>query len=120
MISWIELTAPEQLKELQHESFTQPVIIFKHSTRCSISSTVLNRLQRNWKIDEVVAKSYYLDLLNYRSISNEIASLFKVEHQSPQLLAIHQGKVIYQASHFDIDYAQMKEAVEKSNQKIMS
>lgn len=113
MIQWNTLTGLEQLKQLQSESFTQPVIIFKHSTRCSISNTTLDRLQRNWKAEEVPVKSYYLDLLTYRSISNEIASQFEVEHQSPQLLLIHQDKIAYHASHFDIDYNQMKKTVEQ-------
>jgi bacillithiol system protein YtxJ len=46
---------------------------------------------------------YYLDLLNHRDVSNEIASKFSVVHQSPQLLIISKEKCIYNASHSDID-----------------
>ena len=73
-MNWITLKSPDQLEALRAESKNQPVIIFKHSTRCSVSQTALSRLERNWKDEEMTSvKSYYLDLLSYREISEAMA-----------------------------------------------
>src|SRR5688572_27707363 len=110
-MNWITLTSPDQLEALRAESKNQPVIIFKHSTRCSISQTALNRLERNWKADEMASvKTYYLDLLSYREISNQIAEQLEVEHQSPQVIVLKNGAAIYDRSHFDIDFSSIKNA----------
>ena len=111
-MNWIALTESNQLQTINEESFKHPVLILKHSTTCSISKTALNRLERNWKQENVGdLKPYYLDLLNYRPISAEIAASFKVEHQSPQVLVIHNGESIYDASHFDISFAKLEEVI---------
>jgi len=109
---WNNLTTLEQLEQLQDESKERKILIFKHSTRCSISSAALNRLERNWKPEEMPeVKSYLLDLISFRQLSNEIESLYNIEHESPQVLIISNGKSIYDRSHLAIDYNQIKEAV---------
>lgn len=109
-MNWEELSSPEQLTNLQHSANT--ILIFKHSTRCSISNTILSRLERNWKDDEMKEVTpYFLDLLAYRSISDKIAEMFKVQHESPQALIVRNGKTVYHSSHFDIQYEQLKRVV---------
>jgi len=110
---WNSLQTTEQLTELLEESVNSKILIFKHSTRCSISRTTLDRLERNWKAELPNTKSYFLDLLSFRELSNAIAERFNVEHQSPQVLIISEGKSIYDRSHFDIEYSQL-EAVLKN------
>lgn len=91
-------------------SHLQPVVLFKHSTRCSISGTALNRLERHWKDSEMAdVKPYHLDLIAHRPISNRIAQVFGVEHQSPQLLLIRKGECVFNASHLDISYSDLKQ-----------
>ncbi|MBC7450084.1 MAG: bacillithiol system redox-active protein YtxJ [Cytophagales bacterium] len=108
-MNWIALTEETQLQEIIQESSTAPVMIFKHSTRCSISSTSLSRMERNWKEEEMNGiKSYYLDLIQYSPISAKIASIFSVEHESPQVLLIKNGKSVWDASHYDIQYDALK------------
>lgn len=89
-----------QLDEIVTRSYQQAQIIFKHSTRCSISSMVLHRLER----EEVPAGAafYYLDLLSYRPISSAIAERFQVHHESPQIIVIKNGEVVYDESHMAI------------------
>ncbi|MES2514835.1 MAG: bacillithiol system redox-active protein YtxJ [Bacteroidota bacterium] len=113
---WHKLTDISQLQDIikntQEQSAAKlAVLIFKHSTRCSISSMALNRLETRWKDDESVP-AYYLDLLQYREISNEIANLFSVEHASPQVLLIKNGTCVYNASHTDISAADILTAVQ--------
>jgi bacillithiol system protein YtxJ len=105
-MNWIPLSTKEQLAEIQTISEQQPVLIFKHSTRCSISATALNRLERAWKEDEMATKvkPYYLDLLSFRPLSTEIASSYNITHQSPQVLLIYRGECVYDTSHLDISY----------------
>lgn len=110
-MNWNRITTADQLREIREESKSTPVLIFKHSTRCSISRTALDRLERNWNEQEVKVKPYYLDLLSFRDISNQIADEFAVAHESPQVLIINQEKAVYDRSHFDIDYQQIREAL---------
>ncbi len=98
-MNWYNLTDIQQLETIKAESENTSVLIFKHSTRCSISSMAKNRLERAWNISEEKIKPYYLDLIAYREISNKIASEFGVEHQSPQVLLIEKGMSVYDASH---------------------
>lgn len=97
--NWVNLTSSAQLHELIKEAATTPVLLFKHSTRCSISAMALNRFEKEWDTSKTTCKCVYLDLIEYRSISNEIASLLHVEHQSPQAILIHNGIVLYAESH---------------------
>lgn len=108
-MNWNTLKEISQLEEIKNESTKQPVFIFKHSTSCSISRTTLDRLQRNWKVEEMQQlKIYYLDLLNHRDVSNKVAEVFQVQHESPQVLIIRNGVSVYANSHFGIDYASIK------------
>ena len=106
-INWIALTDLGQLNEIMDLSHEQPVAIFKHSTRCSISRMALKQFENEFDLEGSVTP-YFLDLLNHRDISNEIATRFEVYHQSPQLLLIKEGNSIYDASHSDIDAVELK------------
>jgi bacillithiol system protein YtxJ len=102
VLPWIFLTSIDQLEEIEKKSFKKPQILFKHSTRCSISSISMNKFVKNYNIEQEVADLYYLDLLNYRDVSNEVGYKFQVQHQSPQVLVIKDGVTIYDASHYAI------------------
>ena len=112
-INWKILQAEAQLTEFIALSKRKPIAIFKHSTRCSLSSMVKSRLERGWNIKDNDLDMYYLDLLNHRNISDKIASDFNVEHQSPQLIVLSQGDVLYHASHGEIDAGILKKSIEK-------
>lgn len=106
-INWIQLTDLGQLNEIQEISNQKPVIVFKHSTTCSISRMALKNFEKEFDLQDKV-DAYFLDLLNFRAISNEIATRFEVVHQSPQLLLIKNGKSIYDVSHDRIDAEELK------------
>ena len=110
-MNWIQLTEEKQLEEIREESKQHPVIIFKHSTRCSISSMAKNRLDRETAPADT--SFYYLDLLKYRPISNKIAEDFHVHHQSPQILVIKNGECTYEESHNGIDMHDIAEQIAK-------
>ena len=101
-LQWIPLTSIEQLKKIKEQSITETIFIFKHSTRCSISSMVKKQFEKLFAEEHKNIKVYYLDLLNYRNVSDQIPVIFKVEHQSPQLLVIKNQVAVYNASHYNI------------------
>lgn len=114
-MEWIKLTHPAQVQELIEASATEPVLVFKHSTTCSISRMALDRLERQWQPHEnASAKTYFLDLLNYRAISNQLAEVFQVRHESPQVLVIKNGQAVYHESHYGITYASLQAALVRS------
>ena len=100
-MNWISLQDELQLEEITANSFNKPQVIFKHSTRCSISSMAKNRLDRKEAPNGI--KFYLLDLIKFRGLSNRIAENFHVSHQSPQVLVINNGKCVYDESHSAID-----------------
>ena len=102
------LVSLKQLETIVSDSFLKPQLIFKHSTRCSISRFVLDSFISNYSFDSNDFGTWYLDLLTYRDISNTIATEFDVIHQSPQLIVIRNGKVIIHASHDNILNADLK------------
>jgi len=101
-IHWIPLTSLNQLKEIINKSKTESVFIFKHSTRCVISKMVIKQFENLFLEKHKNLKIYYLDLLSHRDISNEIAELFQVTHQSPQLIVVKNEVSVYEASHSEI------------------
>jgi bacillithiol system protein YtxJ len=109
-MNWIPLENEHQLDEIIHKSTDKPQVIFKHSTRCSISSMAKNRLDKKQAPEGL--DFYYLDLIRHRNISNRIASEFNVVHQSPQVLVINNGKCVYDESHSGI---MMEEIVTSAN-----
>lgn len=108
-MNWNRLDSIEILDRIIEESKENPVVIFKHSTSCSISAMALNRLERGWNDSEMGGvKAYYLDLIAYRDISNAIVEKFGVMHQSPQVLLIKNGECVYDDSHMGISYQNLK------------
>ena len=107
-IDWVNLERLEELENIKTLSNDKPILIFKHSTRCSISAMAKAKLEREWDLttDDVII--YYLDLIQFRAVSNEIASLFSVKHQSPQILLVKKGKVTYHESHNSIRLTELK------------
>lgn len=101
-IAWQNLTSTQEVDKIIQDSQDKPVLIFKHSTTCGISHGAKSRLDSKWDLDESITP-FYLDLLTYRSVSNYIAEKLGVNHQSPQVILIKNGEVIYHTSHHDIE-----------------
>ncbi len=110
-MNWQELTSLSQWAEVVKLSWQTPVAVFKHSTRCSISSTAKSRLERDWQGNEPNFPVFYLDLIAHRDVSNAIAMDTSVEHQSPQIIILKEGKSIYDSSHNMINAQRAKASV---------
>lgn len=106
-----DLQDPSQFNEIDEISSQGGAIIFKHSTRCVISSMAWDRLQRDWDEQLSDLPVYYLDLIRYRATSNAVVSHYGVDHESPQLIFVRNGAVEYQTSHNGINVKDIKQLV---------
>ena len=101
-MNWKVLEHIDQINEIKEASHNKLQLIFKHSTRCIISKMALKNFESDFLLHDVI-DAYYLDLISYRDISDKIADDFGVTHQSPQILVIKDGRVVYHESHEGID-----------------
>lgn len=96
---WTDLISLKQLEGIIDESYSITIVIFKHSTRCDMSSALLKNFERRYDSKGNIPKPYFLDLIAHRDISNEIALRFGVKHESPQVIFVKDGVVVNHASH---------------------
>lgn len=108
-VKFFTLDKMEQFDEIDLISQTKPVVIFKHSTRCSISRMALKQFETEFNFPKEKIDWYLLDLLNHRDLSNEIASRYHVVHQSPQIVVIRNGKAVFNESHENITTVDLKQ-----------
>jgi bacillithiol system protein YtxJ len=100
IMNWTLLESTEQLSEIKQQ--TGYSVIFKHSTRCPTSSMAKRRFELDWDSLPDNIPLYFLDLIKHRDISGQVAQVFQVHHESPQLLLIKDGECILDQSHSDI------------------
>ncbi len=112
-MNWITLDSEQQLDEIAGSQ--QPSVIFKHSTRCPVSSMVKRTFEFGGSQLPEHVPIYFLDLIRYRSLSNEIAERWQVRHESPQVLLIQHNTCRYHASHEDIDVATLLDQLETAS-----
>ena len=110
-MNWYPLTSDEQLAKIIEASHQKPQVIFKHSTRCSISGAAKARLDKATQPEGI--DFHYLDLLSYRPLSNKIAETFHVHHESPQVLLIKNGECVFDESHLSIFMEEITEHASK-------
>ena len=108
-VPWKELTTEAQISEVVELSHEKPQLIFKHSTRCSISSMAKTRLEREWDLENV--EPWHLELISYRNVSNAIASELGVHHESPQAILLKDGVVVHNSSHNSISVSEIAKHV---------
>ncbi len=91
------MDSAEQINAIKHnEGYS---LIFKHSTRCSISMMAKRRFEMDMDKLPSDMPLYFLDLIKYRDISSQVAHDFQVHHESPQMLLIKDGECILDQSH---------------------
>lgn len=105
-VPWKNLTQESQIKEIIELSHEKPQLIFKHSTRCSISVMAKSRMDSEWNLENV--EPWYLDLLSYRNVSNAVASQLGVQHESPQAILLKDGVVVHDSSHNAISLRELR------------
>lgn len=107
-MNWHQITTNDTIEDIKSLPIEKFALIFKHSTRCSISDSALNRLERNWDASIANCELYFLDLLKFKPLSQLIAQTFEIEHESPQVILVKNGEAIYHASHLEINFLSIK------------
>lgn len=110
-MNWNKIHTEKQLDEALAMSHDKPVMLFKHSTRCPISSMALNRIESEWDFSQDKIVPFYLDLIRHRDVSNAIASKLNILHASPQMIVVKDGKSVMDASHSEIRASLVTELV---------
>lgn len=116
MAEYKELTSLNALNELIQASHQQPVLFFKHSNACPISSRAFGEFQKYLASDASAAVNNALIVVQHaREVSNQLAAITGVEHESPQAILVHGGKAVWDESHLAIKSDRLAEAVDKSS-----
>jgi bacillithiol system protein YtxJ len=97
-LPWIQLESIAQLETIVESSNNKPQVIYKHSSTCGISRMVLNMFTESYNMDLDI-DLYFLTIQHHRDVSNRIEDKFEVRHESPQLLVIKKGEVVFHTSH---------------------
>ena len=109
--NWNTISTENEVLEIIETSAVKPQIIFKDSVSCGISAFAKERLTNDYGLIENIADFNYLDLLSHRAISNFIAAQLEVTHQSPQIIVLIDGKVIFRDSHHSIEAKKIAEKI---------
>jgi len=113
-MDWIRIDSESGIEDLLRQSEENFVVLFKHSTRCSLSDMAENRLERSWNESEMKdVKCYFLDIIQHRDLSNLVVDHFGIDHESPQLLLIKDRACVYHTSHMDIRYDNLQAEIEE-------
>lgn len=107
-LPWLDVTELSQLKAIKEKSETKTQIIFKHSIRCGISRMVMNQFVKDFNFENGEVDLYYIDVINHRDVSNAVANIFDLVHESPQLLVVKNGLVVAHESHGSINSMDLK------------
>ena len=107
--SFFKITSREELEKLISVSNNKPVVVFKHSTSCPISSAAYREMERlNGDVSLLVIQSA-------RDVSRELEQVTGVRHESPQVIVLKDGKAVWTASHYDVKAEAVAEAVEANS-----
>ena len=110
---FVELADTDSLDGFLAQSNGAPAIIFKHSNSCGISAGAYEEMAR------VAGQVGLVTVQTARDVSNEIEARTGVEHHTPQVFIIRDGKVMWTASHGRINAASVQAAlIEASDQAV--
>jgi bacillithiol system protein YtxJ len=98
----------ETLDKLVTDSRTKPIVIFKHSNSCGISSAAYREMEK------LEAPVNLLEVQSARDVSRELAAMTGIRHETPQVIVLKDGKAVWDASHFDVKAGAVREALESN------
>ena len=101
----IRVTDKSSFQDIVDRSKTQPVVIFKHSLTCPISAAAYNQME------EFAGEVSLIEVQRARELSREVEDRLGVRHESPQVIVLRNGQVVWNASHFDITVDAVNQAV---------
>lgn len=102
-VPWTDIDSSASLDAIWKASNKRPQLIFKHSTSCGISRMAMKQFEQVYRNHSATLDVHYLDLLSHRDLSREIATRSNITHESPQVIVLDSGNVVYSDSHHGID-----------------
>jgi bacillithiol system protein YtxJ len=106
------LRAVGELDAVLGESHRRPVLLFKHSYTCGVSAEALDELRLH--IDEATSASIQYAMVTvqtHRDVSNAVSQRLGVRHETPQAILVRDGRVVWTASHFRVNAAELQKAL---------
>lgn len=110
-----QLHSVESLSQALEESKRRPILIFKHSNACPISSRALREFNAYLENADPQVGYHLLTVQTARAVSNEIEEQLRLRHETPQAILVKDGREVWNASHFDITAAALADAIRSSN-----
>jgi bacillithiol system protein YtxJ len=106
---FVKITDAGSFEEMVDRSKRRPVVIFKHSLTCPISAGAYEQMA------EFEGEVALIEVQRARELSTEIENRLGVAHESPQVIVLHNGQVVWNASHFKIKADAVTEAVREAS-----
>jgi bacillithiol system protein YtxJ len=91
------------LSEITEASDKNQVVIFKHSKNCWSSNKLKTEFERKMEEKSFTMLVYIVTVQETPELSRKIAEMFDTQHETPQILVLEKGKVVYEAHHDKID-----------------
>jgi bacillithiol system protein YtxJ len=96
----------EGLQTIISLSYDHPIVVFKHSNSCSISSAAYRELEKlKSEVNMIVVQTA-------RDVSQELARMTGVRHASPQVIILRNGNAVWEASHYDVSAGAVSQALQ--------
>jgi bacillithiol system protein YtxJ len=101
-LKWGDIKESSKLHDLDEASHNKIQLIYKHSTRCATSYFALKNLQSMPKESLEFTNIYIVDVISQRAISRHISQHYKVKHESPQVILVKDGQVLWNGAHGEV------------------
>jgi len=106
------LAAVHELDAVLSASHVQPLLLFKHSYTCGVSAEALDELRTHIEDTPHVPVTYAMvTVQTHRELSDVIARRLGLRHETPQAILVRGGRVIWSASHFRVNAAELEKAL---------
>ena len=92
---------------------SEPIVIFKHSPTCGVSAQASEDIGEMLEGAAFPLPLYVVSVRAQREVSEAITKRFGIRHESPQVLLVQRGAVLWHASHFRVSAAEIRSAVER-------
>lgn len=110
----ISIDTIQKCEELILQSQDVPIVIFKHSTRCPISSGANEEMMMlDEECQDKPVKIGKILVVEHREVSLYCAERLGIKHESPQVIIVHHGKVTFNDSHHRVRYDKLEPIVAK-------
>jgi bacillithiol system protein YtxJ len=103
-----QISGLDRLAETLERSQAETVVLFNHDPWCPISARAYDQ------VSSVALDVVLIDVSRERIVTRELAQRTGVRHESPQVIVLRDGQVIWSASHHRITREALEQAANGS------